>query len=150
MSMWLYQISPTTWSPNRYRLEIWENERWSWAVGRKTGKGEVPEAGDTIVFFYAPSGGHEPGFYGWAVVMEWLDEQSLLYFRPVAPSDHLKMCPWWDGEARSLADEIRGAVKQGTLWQVPQTLAKKPCQGITRWIGRAQEDLQSPGPGDAE
>src|SRR5262245_60466260 len=33
-----------------------------------------------------------------------------LHFRPVAPSDHLKMYPWWDGkdgEAKRLADEIR-------------------------------------------
>ena len=79
MSMWLYQLSPKkTWNQKRYRTEIWEGERWAWGVGRKATKAE-PEPGDTIVFFYAPSGGGgEPGFYGWAVITEWLPAGDTL------------------------------------------------------------------------
>jgi hypothetical protein len=35
MSYWFYQISQETWEPERFRIEIWENERWSWTVRRK-------------------------------------------------------------------------------------------------------------------
>jgi len=137
MSMWLYQMHQKLWEPQRYRVEIWERERWSWAVGRKVGATEeLPRPGDTVVFFYAPGGGHDPGFYGWAVITEWLpqDEQDEMYFRPVAPSDHLKMHPWWDAEAKDLADQIRGEVKMGNLWRVAEDLAVSLRRGITRWV----------------
>lgn len=136
MTMWLYQMDQQKWPPNSYRLDIWENERWSWPVGRK-GSGGSLRAGDRIVFFYARSGGIEPGFYGWAVVLDWHEDERGMYFRPVAPSDHLKMHPWWDDAAKRIADEIRGKVKQGTLWQVPDDLARTISIGITRWLGSA-------------
>src|SRR5229473_1689739 len=69
MTMWLYQMDQRQWPPNSYRLDIWENERWTWPVGRKASSGS-PKSGDRIVFFYAPTGGIEPGFYGWAVVLD--------------------------------------------------------------------------------
>lgn len=131
MSMWLYQLSPSVWSPERYRLEIWEGERWNWPVGSKSGEGRVPQPGDTVGFFYAPSKGNDPGFYGWAVVLEWYElSSSQLYFRPTAPSDSLKMFPWWDDEAESLADEIRGKMKQRTLWIVQPEMVDRVRRGI--------------------
>ena len=81
------------WPPNSYRLDIWENERCTWPVGRKA-SASSPKPGDRVVFFYAPSGGIEPGFYGWAVVLDWHEDERGMYFRPVVPSDHLKMHPW--------------------------------------------------------
>ncbi len=134
MSTWFYQINPKIWDPNRYRLEIWEGERWAWSVGRKVTGGQVPQAGDVVVFFQAPTGGEDPGFYGWAVILEWFENGDEMYFRPVAPSDHLKMHPWWDQEARTLADEIRGRMKQGTFWLVPEPLAIRLREGIARWL----------------
>lgn len=92
-----------------------------------------------MAFFYAPSGGLEPGFYGWAVILDWHQDGRGLYFRPVAPSDHLKMHPWWDDEAREVANRIRGKVKQGTLWRVPEDLAKDIAVGMTGWVGRQVE-----------
>lgn len=139
MSTWLYQISPKAWSPERYRFEIWEGERWAWPVGAKSTGGNVPQTGDIVVFFYSPTGGNDPGFYGWAVVLEWYDESSTpLHFRPVAPSDHLKMHPWWDDNASKLADQMRGKVKQRTLWLVEDELAKKLRLGITAWLSNAK------------
>src|SRR5687767_15512833 len=102
MSSWLYQISATEWNPERFRVEIWENERWSWTVGRAVSAQESPAPGDGIVFFYVPTGTKDPGFYAWAVVLEWYEETKRIYFRPVAPSNQLKMHPWWNTEARRL------------------------------------------------
>lgn len=137
MAMWLYQMSQRDWPPNNYRLDIWENERWKWPVGRMVGSEDTPAPGDTAVFFYAPSGGSEAGFYGWAVILQWLEEgERRFYFRPVAPSDQLKMHPWWDEEARRIANQVRGEVKQGTLWRVPDELVPAIGAGITAWVGR--------------
>jgi hypothetical protein len=36
--------------------------------------------------------------------------------------------------AKQIANEVRGTVKQGTLWKVPEGLAKKICGGITAWL----------------
>jgi hypothetical protein len=135
MSTWFYQISPKEWSPERYRIEIWEGEKWAWPVGSKSSHGQVPAAGDTVIFFCAPTGGYDPGFYGWAVILEWYENSTTpLYFRPVAPSDHLKMNPWWDSTASDLADRIRGKVKQKTLWLVDDDLVQDIRQGIASWL----------------
>lgn len=135
MSTWFYQISPKEWSPARYRIEIWEGEKWAWSVGSIAGRGNVPKAGDTVIFFCSPASGKDPGFYGWAIVIEWYqDSTAPLYFRPVAPSDHLKMHPWWDAKASDLANRIRGKVKRGTLWVVEDELAKEVRFGITAWL----------------
>jgi len=132
VAMWLYQMDQRQWPPNSYRLDIWE-ERWTWPVGRKASTGS-PKPGDRVVFFYAPSGGIEPGFYGWALVLDWHEDERGMYFRPVAPSDHLKMYPWWDPAAKDIADAVRGKVKQGTLWEVPEDLSAEISRGITAWL----------------
>jgi len=134
MPMWLYQMDQKQWPPTSYRLDIWEDERWTWPVGRKVSAGS-PKPGERVVFFYAPSGGDEPGFYGWAVVLDWHEDERGMYFRPVSPSDHLKMDPWWDNHAKEIADEIRGKVKQGTMWEVPDNLAAAISAGIAAWLG---------------
>jgi len=137
MAMWLYQMDQRQWPPNSYRIDIWENERWSWPIGRRA-TSDRPVRGDRIVFFYAPSGGAEPGFYGWAIVLDMHDDDRGMYFRPVTPSDYLKMHPWWDATAKALADKVRGKVKQGTLWPVPEDLAANISTGITAWLSRAR------------
>lgn len=146
MATWLYQLNEKAWSPNRYRLEIWDGERWSWPVGKISDSGH-PEAGDTVVFFYVPTGCSDPGFYGWAVVLDFLPGREAgtggsdtLYFVPVAPSNHLKMSPWWDDDATKLADDIRGAVKQGTLWRVRNDLIAPLRHGITGWTSRGDSE----------
>jgi hypothetical protein len=142
MSAWLYQINQTLWSPERYRVEIWEGQDWAWPVGQKILKDHVPTIGDTLTFFYAPTGGSDPGFYGWAVILEWIAEGGYLRFRAVAPSDHLKMHPWWDEKASHLADEIRGKVKQGTLWLMSESQAKHLRSHVGAWLsGLLSPDL---------
>ena len=67
-----------------------------------------------------------------------------MYFRPVAPSDHLKMHPWWDSAAKEVADAVRGKVKQGTLWEVPDDLAAVISAGITAWLCHSHEPVGAP------
>jgi len=133
MNMWFYQLSHIQWPLGEYCLQVWQSEVGQWPPGRICSS-ERPVPGDCIVFFYAPSDCPAPGFYGWAVVTEWSDDDSVLGFRPVAPSDHLKMDPWWNDTAREIANEIRGKFKQGTLWHVPQDLAAKIGRGISSWV----------------
>lgn len=139
MSTWIYQINPEQWPPERYRLEIWEGERWCWPVGKKLPAKQTPKPGDVVVFFYSRGRGKgtDPGFYGWAIILEWYGqgEGSEIYFRPVAPSDLLKMHPWSDETALSLADEIRGPIKQGTMWLVRDELVPHLRAGICEWLG---------------
>jgi hypothetical protein len=143
VTMWLYQMDQRQWPPNSYRLDIWERERWTWPVGRKASAGS-PKPGDRVVFFYAPSGGVEAGFYGWALVLDWHEDERGMYFRPVAPSDHLKMDPWWDTAAKDIADAVRGKVKQGTLWGVPEGLSADIAAGITAWLNRSAVRVTAP------
>ncbi len=146
MSYWLYQINQGNWEPERFRIEIWENERWSWTVGRLTGDGE-PQPGDSVAFFYAKAEGQDPGFYGWAVVLEYHkahDDSKTLYFRPVAPTNHLKMHPWWDDEAEDLAKEVREPFYMGTLWRVSEDHWRRIRRGITKWAGGHGTEISSP------
>ena len=146
MSYWFYQINQEYWEPERFRIEIWENERWAWNVGTMRGSGE-PAPGDSVVFFYAKAHGADPGFYGWAVVLEFHtahDDSKKLYFRPVAPTNHLKMHPWWNDEAQDVANEVRGAMTQGTLWQVSAEHWKRIRRGITTWLGGRESKISSP------
>lgn len=141
--MWFYQLSQKKWSPERFRYEIWENQKWHWPVWKRQGwnKKRNPQVGDTIVFFYAKSSGMEPGFYGWAIIVEYRVEEKLIYFIPVAPTNFLKMCPWWDKgrdkSASKLANEIRGSAKEATTWAVKPNQAEKVQDGIRRWVSGA-------------
>lgn len=132
MAMWFYQMNQLEWPPNSYRLDTWERERWAWAVGRKAkASAGSPKPGDRVVFFYARAGGSEPGFCGWALVLDGHEDEGRMYFRPVAPSDHLKMHPWWGDDAKRIADEVRGKVKRATLWKVSDHLARAISVRIT-------------------
>ena len=136
MSMWLYQLNPQDWPPETFRYEIWERERWHWSYGKKRGTAS-PAVGDTVVFFYAPSGGTDPGIYGWAVIERCDADSGALYFIPVTPTDHLKMDPWWDDQAKAAVNDIRGAMKQATLFQVPPDQVSVIRAGVRRWLHSA-------------
>jgi len=47
------------------------------------------------------------------------------------------MHPWSGPSALSLADEIRGPVKQGTLWRVPDELVPRLRKGLFDWLAGA-------------
>jgi hypothetical protein len=88
-AMWFYQLDNADWSINDYRLDVWEGERWEWRVFRATEiKSSPPKPGDQIVFFYAPHDNNDPGFYGWAIITQWIDDgkkRSPLLLSPGRP-----------------------------------------------------------------
>ena len=133
MSAWLYQMNQEDWAAEKYRYEIRENQRWRWSYNRKQSPG-LPDPGDTLVFFYAPRKAKDPGFYGWAIVERCDKEERLVYFTPVAPSDRLKMNPWWDDDAKRIASEIRGKRPRATLFEIPGPIMPKIRRGISRWL----------------
>jgi len=92
----------------------------------------MPEPGDTLIFFYAKTDCDEPGIYGWAVVDR--AEENMLYFTPTAPTNHLKMDPWWDDNARQLTDDIRGGMPRATLFEVPDGMVVRVRHVIKKWL----------------
>jgi hypothetical protein len=90
--------------------------------------------GEKEIKAYAKTGGDDPGIYGWAVLDRCEPEDHRLYFVPAAPTNYLKMTPWWDKEAERLTDRIRGSVKQGTLWHVSLDNTKALRAGVRRWL----------------
>jgi hypothetical protein len=133
MGMWVYQLSERYYRPGLFRTEIWENQRWHWQFGRKTGKANTsPVAGDTVVFFYAPTGCKEPGFYGWGVIDRC--DSDVIYFTPTTPTNHLKMDPWNNDEATLVIGEIRHSTNQATLFPVPAKTIPKIRRGIKKWL----------------
>lgn len=134
MAVWLYQMSQQQWHPSQYRLDIWEGAISSFPYGKIQAGDVEPAPGDRMVFFYAPSGCEEPGVYGWAIVLTHQADDKRLYFRPVAASDILKMRPWWGEDVKHLVDEIRGPMKQGTVWVVPDKLVGRILGGIANWL----------------
>lgn len=135
MSMWLYQLGQdSAWPPERFRHEIWEQRRWHWEHGQKRSD-DTPKAGDTLVFFYSKSGGGAPGLYGWAIVEQYDEENGLLYFMPSAPTDHLKMDPWYGDDVQTIIDSIRGGMPRATLFPINRSDQARIRTGIRSWLG---------------
>lgn len=144
MTMWLYQLSQNEQyehPPTQYRLDVWEDMPWNWFVGNiRDGENPPPVAGEIVVFYYSGDG-IEGGFYGWAVILRWQNDGDRggrrLHFRPVAPSNILKMCPWNDGEAGRLANDIRGSNPRNTMFRVPEQFEQQLRQGMASWPSRS-------------
>lgn len=122
MAIWLYQMTANDeepWYPENYRLDVWEGKGVTWPAGKITPReeGEIA-AGDRIVFFFSKTGISDPGIYGWGIVTQFIKGKSRnqVRFAATPPSDFLKMSPCWDEEVEALMDDIRGKMKQGTVW----------------------------------
>jgi hypothetical protein len=134
MSIWLYQLSQeSSWPPERFRHEIWEQRRWHWEHGQKRSS-KNPKPGDTLVFFYSRRGGDASGVYGWAVVEQYDEEHGILYFTPASPTDHLKMDPWCGDDVQDVMDAIRGKMPQATLFPIGKPEAARIRRGIRHWL----------------
>jgi len=140
VSMWIYQFSlgsEYAFTPEEFRYQIWEGQRTRWPYQIKRAK-EPLAIGDTLVFFFTPKGGNsDPGVYGWAVV-DRCDIKNKVSFIPTTPTNHLKMHPWWDKEnelSKNLLGEIRGGMKQGTLFLVREKHQISAIRdGIKQWL----------------
>jgi hypothetical protein len=120
MSVWLYQMSHRDWPPERYREEVWEGELSSWPAGKVIG-GTNPEPGDSMVLWYARTGNPDPGMYGWGVVVgtSAIQRRKRIRWRPVTPSDYLKMNPLLDDETAAIVDQVRKGMPRATMWPIP-------------------------------
>ena len=75
------------------------------------------------------------GFYGWAVIERHHEENQSLYFIPVAPTNRLKMDPWWNDEAKALADRMRGGMPKATLFRIKDADLKTLRSALRRHLG---------------
>jgi hypothetical protein len=145
--MWLYQLNQEKWPPGLFRRDIWEGVPWHFKCGliRKPSEGEGSlTLGDVVVFFYTEAKGQEPGIYGWAVVdrIDKVDGGGLedrLHFIPSAPTNHLKMDPWWDKQVEEITGRIRKPLYTATLFEfgvleVTQGTPKEIRDGIKKWL----------------
>jgi hypothetical protein len=83
--------------------------------------------------------------YGWGVVIRWPEELNRrCYFRPVSPSDQLKLFPWCTEEAWRIADLVRGPGKDDTISTIAQVsthLATAICARITAWVTGSRQPI---------
>ncbi len=130
MAFWLYQMSATYWSPERYRTDVWEGHDMTWDIGKISPAGSSPRPGDIVVLFYAKTGGGDCGIYGWAVIL-WCEGKEVR-FRPTPPSDYLKMNPLWNDSVSDIIDQIRGGMPRGTMWNIDTNLMSDLRQNIAQ------------------
>ena len=122
MKSWLYQMSGRVWPEENYRTEIWEGTPVFWPVQRVTGAGR-PAPGDRLFCWYAETVSKSPGMCGWGVVLTYQESIHRISWRPVYPSDVLKMLPAFDDDLAGLIRSVR-RFPRGTLWPVPDAEAR--------------------------
>jgi hypothetical protein len=133
MGCWLYQMNAKLYSHERYRTEVWEgNLVTNWGIGESKRKPKEVPLGDTIILFFTKTGAVDPGIYGWGVIT--LFDKEVIDFRPVAPSDYLKMNPLWDDETSNIIDQIRCGMPEGTMWKVDDGTLKLLRQKIATHV----------------
>jgi hypothetical protein len=119
MQAWLYQMrSRDDWGPEDFRVEVWEGKETTWPRHRVARGKKQPQPGDLLFFLFAPTGTEDPGFCGWGI-LTWLNNDRIR-FRPLPPTDILKVDPIWNKKTEKVIDSIRGQVKQGTMWPIDQ------------------------------
>jgi hypothetical protein len=140
MAVCLYQMSHKDWPPERYREEVWERELVSWPAGRVIGKSE-PEPGDSMILWYAKTGNPDPGLYGWGVIVgtSAIQNRKRVRWRPVSPSDYLKMNPILDDEIAGIIDQIRKGMPRATMWPIPPEQIRSIRSRIHNHIAWRQE-----------
>jgi hypothetical protein len=135
MSMWMFQLSQKYWSPQNFRCDIWEGRSWHWGHQKIQSSNHIqPQPGDVMFFFFSKDKCDEPGIYGWAVVDRLQNE--TIYFTPTAPTNHLKIDPWWNTKdvQEKIIDVIRRKQPQATVFEVPDEIVPLVKRGMKRWL----------------
>ena len=133
MTMWLYQVNPEFWSVEDYRYDSWEGEVNEWMHGNINGD-EYPQRGDTLLVWFDKGAAEEPGLHGWGVVMDLdLLEKSIL-FRPVFPSDLMKMAPMTEKKIFEIIEGTKGEFPVGTMWPLSLEDEKTIREMVYDWI----------------
>ena len=142
MAYWLYQIDAKTWSPERYRTEVWEGTVTThWKVGTIEPPGGKPQPGEILILFYLEANTTDPGIYGWGIVTRCEGED--IHFRPVSPGDYLKVNPAWNESVGNIIERIRGEMKMGTMWEIDlnsmHDLRKEISNSVCTLHGKVRE-----------
>lgn len=103
---------------------------------------KIFEPGDTLVFLYVKTYATDPGIYGWGIV-SWCNQEEL-HFRPVFPSDYLKVNPVPVVKVAKFVDKLRGGMKMGTMWEMEQELFEKFRKEISKHINQKPSQPISP------
>lgn len=132
--LWLFQLSHDVYTQEAYRQEIWEGGLTGlWAQNKVRGD-ERPAAGDRIVCWCAKTVSPDPGLVGWGVIMQ-ADELDLRW-RPLFPTDLLKMAPLFDADLVACVDRIRRGIPQGTMWLATPGDAAHVTARVAASVGR--------------
>ena len=132
MTAWLYQMAEDEeWTPEKYRLAVWEGEVVTWSHHKIVSRGgDEPGAGDPLVLFFAPSRTKAKGVCGWALILKRYAKKEEISFRAVFPTDVLKMNPIWDNEIEELVNHVRGPHPRATIWSISPDLYGSFCSRI--------------------
>ena len=111
---WLYQMSSSWWSPEEYRLTVWEGQVVRWPTARvRWGKQQNIHAGDLLLLFFCPTGTEDWGIYGCGIINRYNEVREEISFQVLPPSDYLKMSPCADDQLYEMVRKIRKG-KQGS------------------------------------
>lgn len=134
MACWLYQMNAKLYRQERYRTEVWEgNTVTNWFIGEAKRRPKEVAPGDIVILFYAKTHATDrPGIYGWGIIT--LFDGGVMDFRPVEPSDYLKMNPLLDDEVYNIIDEIRGGFPEMTMWKVDKEPLERLRQKIAQYV----------------
>jgi hypothetical protein len=121
MNAWLYQMAlRKEWSPEDYRVKVWENQEVTWPSGKVTGaEADKVIPGDVFFLFFAETRNVSPGIYGVGIIIRYSLLRREITFRVCPPSDHLKTDPLWNNNVKQAIGHIRGGFSQGTMWRIP-------------------------------
>ncbi len=119
MACWLYQINARNYSQERYRAEVWEGSvTQNWTLGESPNKPKDISLGDLIIFLFVKAGRRDPGIYGWGIVTFFDKELEEIHFRPVPPSDYLKMNPVPEDKVHGIVGTIQGGFAQKAMFKI--------------------------------
>jgi hypothetical protein len=113
-------MSADLWKESQYRLQVWESTPVFWPARQIRGP-LLPAPGDRMLCWYVRTGGETPGLCGWGIVLSFDEESNEIAWRPVYPSDLLKMRPLFDESISARIDEVRGKFAQGTMWMIERS-----------------------------
>lgn len=142
MSAWLYQMTTKdsddlVWSPEDYRMEVWEGKENKWSIRKINERGQDPiKKGDIVIFFFAKNT-KDCGIYGWAIITKIDNKKGQISFIPTFPSDYLKTTPLWNENIENLMNQIRVPIPQGTMWSITPDELEIIRVSIRRHLGHS-------------
>ncbi len=97
MTAWLYQMTTEerdgeSWSPEEYRLQVWEGDNITWGTRKITyRKQDIIRPGDLVILMFCKSPTEDHGIYGWGIIQKFNPQEETdnlhAYFSKRFPQD---------------------------------------------------------------